>query len=212
MDKNITKTEEALQTQQSVYAFPDVNKVMVAGRLVHNPPLRKTKKGVPVTNFIIETFPEKIQESTEGMARESCQISVVVWAQQALHCHHNLKKGNTLLIVGELQSMPNANPNKHFFPVQINAQWIQYLDTLFDSQQKYDEEEKSETEQPGVDDKERNQDSDINADWQEQASAEHSETEPKSADGHSDPEGSDEEKGGASASGPGSSTIPGSDL
>ncbi len=31
------------------------------------------------------------------------------------------------MIVGELQSMPNANPAKNFLPVQINAQWIQYL-------------------------------------------------------------------------------------
>ncbi len=124
MDDKINTIEE----ENKVYAFPDMNKCMVSGRLVHNPPLRKTKKGVPVTNFIIETFPEQPQESGEGLERENCQISVVVWAQQALHCHRNLEKGDTILIVGELQSMPNANPAKSFLPVQINAQWIQYLE------------------------------------------------------------------------------------
>ncbi|MBD3385360.1 single-stranded DNA-binding protein [candidate division KSB1 bacterium] len=124
MDDKIDTIEE----ENKLYAFPDMNKCMISGRLVQNPPLRKTKKGVPVTNFIIETFPEQPQESGEGLEREPCQISVVVWAQQALHCHRNLEKGDAILIVGELQSMPNANPGKDFLPVQINAQWIQYLE------------------------------------------------------------------------------------
>jgi len=110
-------------------AFPILNQVTVAGVLMADPPLRQTRRGVPVTNFVIKTMPEASHlAALEGMEREPCFISVVVWAQQAITCNKYLKKGSPVLIVGELQSMPNASTESAYFPVQINAQWIQYLD------------------------------------------------------------------------------------
>ena len=105
------------------FAFPLLNRVYIAGKLTHDPPLRYTKRGVPVTNFVIETVPE-INETEE---RKACQISVVVWAQQAIECTRTLKKEHSVFITGELQSMPNADPAKGHFPVQINALSIQPL-------------------------------------------------------------------------------------
>ena len=105
-----------------------VNYVSIAGNLVNDPPLRKTKRGVPVTNFIIRTCPEPHPGEKETDDRESCFISIVAWAHQAVQCNKNLRKGSAILVVGELQSMPNASPESGFCPVQVNAQWIQYLD------------------------------------------------------------------------------------
>jgi len=110
------------------YDFPNVNRVVVAGKLMQDPPLRRTSRGVPVTNFVISTEPEPEGKMLEGLEREPCYISVVVWAQQAVQCNKYLKKGNSVLIIGELQSMPNSAPDKGFYPIQINAQWIQYLE------------------------------------------------------------------------------------
>lgn len=110
------------------YSFPEVNRIAIAGRLVQDPPLRWTRKGVPVTNFIIATEPEIDPSVDEETKREPCFVSVVVWANQAIQCNKNLSKGNSVLILGELQSMPNYKPERDFYPVQINAQWIQYLD------------------------------------------------------------------------------------
>ncbi|MBN1541523.1 single-stranded DNA-binding protein [candidate division KSB1 bacterium] len=110
-------------------AFPILNQATIAGVLMGDPPLRQTRRGVPVTNFVIKTTPEQSTiASPEGWEREPCYVSVVVWAQQAVNCNRYLKKGSPVLIIGELQSMPNAAPESGFFPVQINAQWIQYLD------------------------------------------------------------------------------------
>jgi single-strand DNA-binding protein len=117
---------QALNKQNKKHiVFPDVNRVAIAGKLLHDPPIRWTKKGVPVTNFLISTIPDKEIESID---REPCNVSVVVWANQAIQCNKYLRKGQSVLIVGELQSMPNCEPGKDYYPIQVNAQWIQYLD------------------------------------------------------------------------------------
>lgn len=107
---------------------PDINRVFIAGSLLHDPPLRRTRKGVPVTNFIVVTKPEHAEEQADELEREPVYISVVVWAKQAVQCSKHLKKGSAVIILGELQSMPNAKPEAGFMPVQISAQWIQYLE------------------------------------------------------------------------------------
>lgn len=115
-------------TSTKDYAFPNINRVAIAGKLIQDPPLRWTTRGIPVTNFVIVTNPEVEINSLEGMERQQSYISIVVWAQQAVQCNKYLRKGNPVLIIGELQSMPNNAPERDFFPIQINAQWIQYLE------------------------------------------------------------------------------------
>jgi single-strand DNA-binding protein len=110
------------------YAFPSVNRVAIAGKLIQDPPLRWTTRGVPVTNFVIVTSPEGDTTLPEGSDRPPCYISIVVWAQQAVQCNKFLRKGSSVMVIGELQSMPNHAPERNYFPVQVNAQWIQYLE------------------------------------------------------------------------------------
>ena len=110
------------------YNHPDINRIFVAGTLIQDPPLRRTRKGVPVTNFIVVTRPEINAKISAEMRREPCFISVVVWAKQAVQCSKHLRKGSAVIVLGELQSMPNAKPEDGFFPIQISAQWIQYLE------------------------------------------------------------------------------------
>lgn len=110
------------------FNHPDINRVFIAGQLLHDPPLRRTRKGIPVTNFIVVTQPETSEVKTEGFEREPVYISVVVWAKQAVQCSKHLRKGSSVVILGELQSMPNARPEEKYLPVQISAQWIQYLE------------------------------------------------------------------------------------
>ncbi len=130
-EKSRTKQEKPKVSKvndQKQYEFPNVNRVAIAGVLAQDPPLRYTTRGVPVTNFIVITEPEDNGDAPEGMQRERCHVSVVVWAQQAIQCNKYLRKGNSVLIIGELQSMPNYEPQRSFYPVQVNAQWIQYLE------------------------------------------------------------------------------------
>ena len=117
-----------VENLDSGFNHPDINRVLIAGNLLHDPPLRRTRKGVPVTNFIVVTKPETTAEGQEGLEREPVFVSVVVWAKQAVQCSKHLKKGSAVIILGELQSMPNTNLEENFLPVQISAQWIQYLE------------------------------------------------------------------------------------
>jgi single-strand DNA-binding protein len=127
VNENIPFQAMTKQNKKNI-VFPDVNRVAIAGQLLHDPPIRWTKKGVPVTNFLISTFPDQNIDKKEQEEREPCNVSVVVWANQAIQCNKYLRKGQSVLIVGELQSMPNCEPGKDYFPIQVNAQWIQYLD------------------------------------------------------------------------------------
>lgn len=126
-DLPVENIEESL-TETLEILFPDINQISVAGRLQHDPPIRWTKKGVPVTNFLLVVTPDESANYFEKHPREETIVSVVVWAKQALQCKKYLKKGSAVLIQGELQSMPNAKPEDGFYPVQINAQLIEYLD------------------------------------------------------------------------------------
>jgi single-stranded DNA-binding protein len=110
------------------FNHPDINRVFIAGHLLYDPPLRRTRKGIPVTNFIVVTQPDIPDVMPEGFEREPVYVSVVVWAKQAVQCTKHLKKGSSVVILGELQSMPNARSEDNFLPVQISAQWIQYLE------------------------------------------------------------------------------------
>lgn len=110
------------------FNHPDINRVFVAGQLLYDPPLRRTRKGIPVTNFIVVTQPDTPDAMPEGFERTPVYVSVVVWAKQAIQCSKHLKKGSSVVILGELQSMPNAQPEANYLPVQISAQWIQYLE------------------------------------------------------------------------------------
>jgi len=112
----------------TIASIPLINRVLVAGTLLHDPPLRRTRRGVPVTNFIVVTKPEDTQTAAVDFEREPVYISIVVWSKQAIQCTKHLRKGSSVIILGELQSMPNAKPEQGFLPVQISAQWIQYLE------------------------------------------------------------------------------------
>jgi single stranded DNA-binding protein len=124
----LENTEKLKRYEKAIIDFPDVNRVVIAGDLIFDPPLRWTKRGVPVTNFVISTTPDPNIEEPDELRSKKCFINVVVWAQKAVFCHENLKKGTPVLIIGELQSMPNFAPEKAYYPVQLNAKWIQVLE------------------------------------------------------------------------------------
>ncbi len=119
-----------LQESNNGFDLPDVNRVIIAGELLYDPPIRNTRKGVPVTNFVICTQPDPEIVEPDELRPKKCYISVVVWAQKAVFCHENLRKGTPVMIIGELQSMPNFAPERGYYPVQVNAKWIQVLSKI----------------------------------------------------------------------------------
>lgn len=74
-----------------------LNKVILIGRLTHDPELRYTPNGQPVANFSLAV------DRKFSKADETDFIPVVVWRRLAEICHEYLHKGKLVAIEGRLQ-------------------------------------------------------------------------------------------------------------
>lgn len=83
--------------------MPDMNLVILAGRLTRDPELKYTpsgqavcRMGLAVTRFFKGKDGEKREETTF--------VDVVVWEKSAEYCGQRLRKGRPLLVEGRLRS------------------------------------------------------------------------------------------------------------
>ncbi len=86
------------------------NKVILMGRLCADPELKQTQSGVPVTSFNL-AVDRKVKTGEE----KQCDfITVVAWRQTAEFICRYFKKGQAILVCGELQtrSWTDNNGNK----------------------------------------------------------------------------------------------------
>lgn len=82
------------------------NKVILSGRLAHDPELHFTSKGMPVTSLVMYTdfFPGK------GRPKRSSRHRVVFWGKRAeVICEH-LTKGRMLYVEGRLDTRSWEDP------------------------------------------------------------------------------------------------------
>jgi single-strand DNA-binding protein len=107
--------------------MPDVNYVIIAGNLTKDPVIRTTTNGTPVANFTIACN-RKFKDNTGQWREDVCYIGVVAWYKLAETCYENLKRGNAVIVDGELQSRSLKTENGHFRNiVEIKARRIQFL-------------------------------------------------------------------------------------
>ena len=108
--------------------MPDINNVLIAGNLTSDPIFRKTSNGTPVINFYIAS--NRKYRDNSGIWRENmCYVGVVAWHRLAEACNEILKRGNSVLIDGELQSRNWHNEDGTTRNVvELRARRIQFLD------------------------------------------------------------------------------------
>ncbi len=107
------------------YELPDVNRVVISGQLLSDPPLRSTRRGVSVTNFTIVST--RFEPQPDGPPREEkSYVRVVAWSTLAEHCNRLLRKGDSVVIIGELQTASSSGPSGTQTYLQVNAKWIQF--------------------------------------------------------------------------------------
>ncbi len=107
--------------------MPDINNVLIAGNLTCDPSFRKTTNGTPVTNFFIASN-RKFKDNNGQWRENVCYVGVVAWYKLAESCYENLKKGNAVIIEGELQSRSWRNDDgSSRNVVEIKARRIQFL-------------------------------------------------------------------------------------
>ena len=107
--------------------MPDINTVMIAGHLTADPSFRRTTNGTPVANFSVAS--NRRFKDNNGQWRENvCYVGVVAWYKLTESCAENLRKGNAILVDGELQSRIWKNEDGSTKTVvEIKARRIQFL-------------------------------------------------------------------------------------
>lgn len=79
----------------------NLNKVVLAGRMVENPELRTTKTGLPVTQFRLAV---NKRGEKDGQQPQADFITVVAWRQTAEFITKFFKKGNAICVTGSIQT------------------------------------------------------------------------------------------------------------
>jgi single-strand DNA-binding protein len=107
--------------------MPEINSVIIAGNLTKDPIYRKTSHNTPVVNFSIASN-RRYRDSKNEWQEDVCYVGIVAWNKLAESCHEKLKKGNAVLVEGELQSRNfKTEKGESKTIVEIKARRIQFL-------------------------------------------------------------------------------------
>lgn len=107
--------------------MPEMNSVIIAGNLTRDPVFRQTTNGTPVVNFTVASN-RKFRDSGSQWQEDVCYVGIVAWNKLADSCRDRLRKGNAVLIDGELQSRNWKTDDGHNRSiVEIKARRIQFL-------------------------------------------------------------------------------------
>lgn len=107
--------------------MPEINYVIVAGNLTKDPVFRQTTNNTPVVNFSIASN-RKYKDSMNQWQEDVCYVGIVAWNKLAESCRDRLRKGNAVLVDGELQSRTWKTEDGHTRSiVEIKARRIQFL-------------------------------------------------------------------------------------
>ena len=109
------------------YKMPELNSVIVAGNLTKDPIFRQTTNGTPVVNFSIASN-RRFRDKNDEWKEDVCYVGIVAWNRLAESCRDKLKKGNAVLVDGELQSRTfKTEDGSNRTIVEIKARRIQFL-------------------------------------------------------------------------------------
>jgi single-strand DNA-binding protein len=109
------------------FKMPELNSVVIAGNLTKDPIFRQTTSGTPVVNFSIASN-RRFKDKNEEWKEDVCYVGIVAWNRLADSCKDRLKKGNAVLVDGELQSRTfKTEDGTNRTIVEIKARRIQFL-------------------------------------------------------------------------------------
>ena len=105
--------------------FPELNKVLFAGRLTTDPP-----RHISAENSVINlkvTLKRRYKDREGNWQKDTTNVSVAVWNRLAEMAAMYLNKGDAILVEGRLKSRQGKDGNRGT-QVEILAQSIQFLD------------------------------------------------------------------------------------
>ena len=109
------------------FKMPELNAVIIAGNLTKDPIFRQTTNGTPVVNFSIASN-RRFRDKNDEWKEDVCYVGIVAWNRLAESCRDKLRKGNAVLVDGELQSRTfKTEDGSNRTIVEIKARRIQFL-------------------------------------------------------------------------------------
>lgn len=103
------------------------NKVVLVGRLTHDPELRYTNNGVPIVRYSLAV--NRTYKNAEGV-QETDFLTIVSWRKLAEISAKFLKKGKLVLVEGSIQSRKyQAQDGSTRTTVEIQAEQMKMLDS-----------------------------------------------------------------------------------
>ena len=109
----------------------NLNKVILVGRLVADPELKKTQGGgISVTSFTVAVNRRRQQDKPQ----EADFISVVAWRQLAEFICRYFKKGNSICIQGSIQSRSyETTSHEKRYVTEVVAEEARFVDSKSDN-------------------------------------------------------------------------------
>ena len=102
------------------------NKVILVGRLTHDPQIKQTPSGKKVTSFSI-AVDSKRRDNT-GMYISDF-FTIVAWEKMAEHIVKYFGKGKEILIEGELQSRSYDKNGEKRYVIEVGAKEVRFVGT-----------------------------------------------------------------------------------
>lgn len=103
-----------------------LNKALIIGNLTRDPELKALPSGIKVCSFSVAT--NRVWKDKNGVKQESADYhNVVVFGRQAETCGQYLKKGQSVLIEGRMQTRSwDASDGQKKYRTEIIADRVQF--------------------------------------------------------------------------------------
>jgi single-strand DNA-binding protein len=112
--------------------LPEVNRVLLSGRLTRDPQLRYAPDGTPVTQVDL-AFHRRYRGRDGAAAEQTGFVTVMTYARLAEVCGQYLHKGSAVLVEGRLQMREWAAPQgAKRQRLEIRAESVHFLERAGD--------------------------------------------------------------------------------
>ena len=112
----------------------NLNKVILVGRLTADPELKQTQSGTPVVTFTVAVNRNYTSKSAESGQPTADFISTVAWRQHAEFICRYFKKGNSICVIGSIQTRnwTDQNNTKRYV-TEVVVEEVRFVDSKSDS-------------------------------------------------------------------------------
>ena len=108
--------------------FPNLNFVLLSGRLVQDPELRYTPSGRPVTRMRIASD-RRFKDQSGEWQTETLFVDVIAWRDLAERCADKLRKGSPIIVEGYLRSRSwETESGQRRSVIEVVGRRIQFLE------------------------------------------------------------------------------------